>query len=134
MGNISMGNEKSINEYRMKHESINQFNNQIIKYNSTQIGSHSVGITPKSAKNKNKSSIPQNNDYNKSLGNSCKEEINNKIFRFIFPPPEKNSFHLRKSCRETTNLRLGKETKMHFRTNITPKNHNYLDVIDDSLL
>lgn len=134
MGNISIANEKSINDYRCKNDSINNLKTQIIRYNSTQTGHHSVGVASKSTKNKNKNCIIGNSNENKNLRNSCKEEINNKIFRFIFPPPEKNSFYLRKSCRETCNLRLDKETKIHFHTNILPKNHNYLDVIDDSLL
>jgi hypothetical protein len=128
MGNISIANEKTINEFRNKNESINQLKSQIIKYNTTQTGSHSVGINTKSNKNKNKNCIPENQE--KNLRNTCNDELNTKIFRFIFPPPENNSFHFR----ETINLRLGKEAKNHFHTNTMPKNNNYLDIIADSLL
>ncbi len=133
MGNISIANEKSIiNEYRIKNESINHVKTEKSKYNTTQTGHHSVGIASKSSKNKN--CLPEKNHQKKNLRNICKEEINNRIFRFIFPPPEKNNFYFRKSCRETCNLRLEKETKFHFHTDIIPRNHSYLDVIEDSLL
>ena len=128
MGNISIANEKTINLFRNKNESINQIKSQMIRYNTTQTGSHSVGIITKSNKNKNKNCIPENQE--KYLRNSCKDELNTKIFRFIFPPPENNSFYLR----ETSNLRLKKEAKNHFHTNSMPKNNNYLDIIEDSLL
>jgi len=134
MGNISIANEKTMNELRTRQVSINQLKSQTIKYNSTRIGSHSIGITSKSDKNKKKIINPEKNKCQNNLRNSCKDETNTRIFRFIFTPPEKNSFYLRKSCGETTNLRLSKETKMHYHTNITPKNLKYLDLIGDSLL
>lgn len=134
MGNIAIAKERTIYDYSNKNDSIYQLKNQLTRYNSSQTGSHSVGINTKSTKNKNKNGISERDNQKRNLTNNCKEELNNKIFRSIFPPPKNCDLNYRKSCRDTSNLRLSKGDKIHYFTNLVPKNNNYLEIIDDSLL
>lgn len=140
MGNISLSNDKNYIDFQNKNQLYN--NKNIINnnpYNMTQNGSHSIGISNKIVNNKlNKKTYSDREKENsvkvsKDFRNSSREYINQKIFRMIFPPPNKNSCYLRRSCRDTTKLRLTKEEKKNFHTNIMTSNFHFNEMFEENI-
>jgi len=140
MGNISLSNDKN-NYYQNKNQIYNN-KNILIKnpYNITQNGSHSIGITNRIANNKFNKKIYSDRQkdnlakVSRDLRNSSREQINQKIFRMIFPPPNNNNCYLRKSCRDTTKLRLTKEEKKNYHSNIMTSNIHYNEIFEENIM
>jgi len=121
MGNISYTNDKSYNSDLYDKNSENDRNNNNINKNiNTQTGDHSVNFIEKLKKKKvysqkEKEYIGKNENNLKSF---CKSQLNNNIFKLIFPPPEKDNDFLRRSCRETSKITLSEEENKINNTNL----------------
>jgi hypothetical protein len=140
MGNISLNTDKScydfshIEKIHISKKNVNNNN----KYNSSQKGSHSIGISKKIGNNKfnkkmNSDREKENADkISRDSKDSNSENINSKIFKMIFSVPYKNKCYLRKSCRDSSKLRLRKEEKKNFYTNLLPSKLNFDEVLDEN--